>query len=94
LRFFAALGYPLRWEMMKMLVKHGPLCALRSAVMLRRDFDGVSKHLRVWSAGGVVKGLPGKDRRQIFSAPLRPINAKSPASTTASSSSTSAPPPT
>ena len=69
-RFFAALGNPLRWEMLKLLVKHGPLCASQLATMLKRDFDGVSKHLRVMRAAGVVRAVPGEDRRLLlFSVP-------------------------
>ncbi len=65
-RFFAALGNPLRWEMLKLMVKHGPLCATQLATMLKRDFDGVSKHLRVMRTAGVVRAIPGEDRRLLF----------------------------
>ena len=65
-RFFAALGNPLRWEMVKMLVKQGPMCATQVAAVLKRDFDGVSKHLRVLRQGGVVQSVPGQDRRLAF----------------------------
>lgn len=34
--------------------------------MLKRDFDGVSKHLRVLRSGGVVRSMTGKDRRLIY----------------------------
>ena len=65
-RFFAALGNPLRWEMVKMLVKQGPMCATQVATAMKRDFDGVSKHLRVLRQGGVVQSVPGEDRRLAF----------------------------
>lgn len=65
-RFFAALGNPLRWEMVKLLVKHGPMCATQVADLVQRDFDGVSKHLRVLREGGVVQSVPGEDRRLLF----------------------------
>ena len=65
-RFFAALGNPLRWEMLKLMMQHGPLCASQLATMLKRDFDGVSKHLRVMRTAGVVRATPGEDRRLLF----------------------------
>lgn len=65
-RFFAALGNPLRWEMVKMLVKQGPMCATQVATAMKRDFDGVSKHLRVLRQGGVVQSVPGTDRRLAY----------------------------
>jgi DNA-binding transcriptional ArsR family regulator len=64
--FFAALGNPLRWQMLKLMVQHGPLCASQMATMLKRDFDGVSKHLRVMRTAGVVRAIPGDDRRLLF----------------------------
>ena len=64
--FFAALGNPLRWQMLKLMVQHGPLCASQMATMLKRDFDGVSKHLRVMRRAGVVRAIPGDDRRLLF----------------------------
>lgn len=65
-RFFAALGNPLRWEMVKLLVKHGPMSATQVAGLLKRDFDGVSKHLRVLREAGVVRSVAGEDRRLVF----------------------------
>lgn len=32
----------------------------------KRDFDGVSKHLRVMRTAGVVRATPGEDRRLLF----------------------------
>lgn len=52
--------------MLKLMVKHGPLCASQLATMLKRDFDGVSKHLRVMRTAGVVRATPGEDRRLLF----------------------------
>ncbi len=52
--------------MVKLLVKQGPMCATQVAEVLKRDFDGVSKHLRVLREGGVVQSVPGEDRRLIF----------------------------
>lgn len=34
--------------------------------MLKRDFDGVSKHLRVMRTAGVVRVIQGEDRRVLF----------------------------
>lgn len=64
--FFAALGNPLRWEMVKLLAARGPMCATQVAELLKRDFDGVSKHLRVLREGGVVQSVAGEDRRLVF----------------------------
>lgn len=63
--FFAALGNPLRWDMLKHLMTR-PMTASEMATTLKRDFDGVSKHLRVLHRGGVVQTMHGKDRRHIF----------------------------
>jgi hypothetical protein len=52
--------------MVKLLVKQGPMCATQVAAVLKRDFDGVSKHLRVLRQGGVVQSVPGQDRRLAF----------------------------
>lgn len=64
--FFAALGNPLRWGMVKLILQRGPQTATDLAGVLKRDFDGISKHLRVLRAGGVVQAMNGKDRRQIY----------------------------
>ena len=37
------------------MVQHGPLCVSQLATMLKCDFDGVSKHLRVMRTAGVVR---------------------------------------
>ena len=65
-KFFAALGNPLRWMMVKLIMQRGPQTATDLAAVLKRNFDGVSKHLRVLRAGGVVQTMSGKDRRQIY----------------------------
>jgi DNA-binding transcriptional ArsR family regulator len=61
--FFAALGNPLRWQMVKLLRDGGAMSASQMAKLLSRDFDGVSKHLRVLRQAGVVRSQPGEDRR-------------------------------
>lgn len=63
--FFAALGNPLRWEMVKMLANGRAMSATEMAGILKRDFDGVSKHLRILRAAGVVRSQPGVDRRVL-----------------------------
>jgi len=42
------------------------MCATQVAELMQRDFDGVSKHLRVLRQGGVVQSVPGEDRRLLF----------------------------
>jgi predicted transcriptional regulator len=51
---FAALGNPLRWAIYQMLARGEALTASQAAGRLKRDFDGVSKHLRVMRSAGVV----------------------------------------
>lgn len=65
-KFFAALGNPLRWMMVKLIMQRGPQTATDLAALLKRDFDGISKHLRVLRAGGVVQAMSGQDRRLIY----------------------------
>lgn len=61
--FFAALGNPLRWEMVKMLSSGRAMSATEVAAALHRDFDGVSKHLRVLREAGVLRSRAGEDKR-------------------------------
>lgn len=63
--FFAALGNPLRWEMVKMLADGRAMSATEVARVLKRDFDGISKHLRVLRSAGVVRSRPGDDQRVV-----------------------------
>jgi DNA-binding transcriptional ArsR family regulator len=65
-KFFSALGNPLRWAMVKLIMQRGPQTATDLAALLKRDFDGISKHLRVLRAGGVVQAMSGQDRRLIY----------------------------
>lgn len=60
---FAALGNPLRWCIYQMLVDGRALSASEVAAVVKRDFDGVSKHLRVMRAAGVLASKRGEDRR-------------------------------
>ena len=61
--FFAALGNPIRWEMVRMMAGGRMICARDCAKALGREFDGVSKHLRLLRGAGVVWSKPAKDRR-------------------------------
>ena len=65
--FFAALSNPVRWHMVKMLVDGKAMSASQFATELKRDFDGLSKHLRVLRDAGVIRSQPGEDGRfQMF----------------------------
>lgn len=59
----AALGNPLRWQMVAMLASGAALSASEVATQLGRDFDGVSKHLRLLRTAGVLASRRGEDRR-------------------------------
>ena len=65
-RFFAALGNPLRWQMVRLLAERGPLAASHFARELHRDVDNLSKHLRVLQRGGVVRDMVWGDRRCVW----------------------------
>lgn len=60
---FFALGSDVRWAIIKMLADGKPRAAAEVAVALGRDFDGVSKHLRLMRECGVVSSRTGADRR-------------------------------
>ena len=60
---FAVLASPLRWQILQMLKSGETLTASQAAAAVRRDFDGVSKHLRVLREAGVLASQPGEDRR-------------------------------
>ena len=67
---FAALGSPIRWPIIELLADGTPRSATEVAAVLGRDFDGVSKHLRVMREARVVACEPGEDRRVLlFSIP-------------------------
>ncbi len=46
-----------------MLADGRAMSATDVAGILKRDFDGISKHLRILRAAGVVRSRPGEDRR-------------------------------
>lgn len=52
--------------MVKQIMERGPMCATQVAGLLKRDFDGVSKHLRVLREAGVVRSVAGEDKRLAF----------------------------
>ena len=50
----AALGHTVRWEAVKLMVQDGSVTAAHLAGLLGRDYDGVSKHLRILRAARVA----------------------------------------
>ena len=62
-RFFAALGNVQRWQMVRILADGRAMSATMVGKVLKRDFDMVSKHLRVLRRAGVVRSQRGEDRR-------------------------------
>ena len=67
---FEALGSKIRWPILLLLADGKPRTATDVASVLGRDFDGVSKHLRLLRAAGLVDWRVGEDRRLLlFSIP-------------------------
>jgi predicted transcriptional regulator len=64
--FFAVLGNPWRWKMVQILAGGEALSATDVASKLGRDFDGVSKHLRLMRETGVISSKRGEDQRYEF----------------------------
>ena len=64
--FFFALGSEVRWAIFQLLADGKPRRATDVAAVLKRDFDGVSKHLRLMREAGVVAVLVGEDRRYVW----------------------------
>ncbi|MGC3991216.1 MAG: winged helix-turn-helix domain-containing protein [Chthoniobacteraceae bacterium] len=64
--FFAALGGKVRWPIIQMLASGRPMSATEVASALHRDFDGVSKHLRILREAGVIASTTGDDRRMVL----------------------------
>lgn len=66
-RVCAALGSPVRWRAFELLAGGAFLTASQVAKALGRDFDGVSKHLRLMRSAGVIASKPAsQDRRFEF----------------------------
>jgi hypothetical protein len=64
--FFFALGSEVRWAMYELLADGTPRTATEVAAVLKREFDGVSKHLRLMREAGVLALAPCADRRFAF----------------------------
>lgn len=64
--FFFALGSDVRWAIFQLLADGKPRRATDLAAVLKRDFDGVSKHLRMMRQAGVVSVVAGEDRRYVW----------------------------
>jgi predicted transcriptional regulator len=61
--FFSALGNPMRWELVKIMATGKALSASEAAKAVGRDFDGVSKHLRILRRARVVASRRAEDGR-------------------------------
>ncbi len=59
----AALGNALRWEIFQMLADGSALHASAVAKRFDRDFDGISKHLRILRSAGLLKSRRAADKR-------------------------------
>ncbi|MCB1079040.1 MAG: helix-turn-helix transcriptional regulator, partial [Verrucomicrobiae bacterium] len=63
-RVLASLANPMRWQFVQLLADGRAWSASDVANRFDRDFDGVSKHLRVLRSAGVLASRRGIDRRQ------------------------------
>lgn len=63
---FAMLGSELRWQLLRLLASGTARTASDLAAEVGRDFDGVSKHLRLMREAGVLASQPGEDRRLTY----------------------------
>lgn len=61
--FFAALGNQVRWAAVKLMADGQEVSAIQVAKALGRDFDMVSKHLRILRRVGAVRWKRGEDER-------------------------------
>lgn len=64
--FFAALGSEVRWAIFALLADGTPRTSTQVAAVLQRDFDGVSKHMRLMREAGVLSAVNSSDRRFVF----------------------------
>ncbi len=53
----------MRWSIFQMLAGGRAMSASQVAAVVKRDFDGVSKHLRLMRTAGVLASKRGEDRR-------------------------------
>lgn len=63
---FSMLGSKTRWPILQLLADGKPRMATEVASALKRDFDGVSKHLRLMEEAGVLDWCSGEDRRMVL----------------------------
>lgn len=63
---FALLGNQTRWAILRILADGQARTATEMAAVLKRDFDGVSKQLRLLRQGGLVVAFAGEDRRFLY----------------------------
>jgi predicted transcriptional regulator len=63
---FFALGSEVRWKIFQLLSDGVPRPATAVAAELGREFDMISKHLRLMRAAGVVTVVSGTDRRHVL----------------------------
>ena len=68
---FFALGHAVRWQAVRMMANGEAVSASDVARSLGRDFDGVSKHLRVLREAGVAasKSAEHDGRLELFYIP-------------------------
>lgn len=63
---FFALGSDVRWPLLKLIANGEPYSVSEIAAALKRDMDGVGRHLRVLEAAGMVThGYGAEDRRRV-----------------------------
>ena len=63
---FALLGNKTRLAILRILLDGRPRTATDMAAALQRDFDGVSKQLRLLREGGLLVDFAGEDRRFLY----------------------------
>ena len=67
---FGALASEFRWAVLQYLAANQPMSASAVAGAFRRQFDSVSKHLRLMRDAGVLACETGEDRREaVYSIP-------------------------
>lgn len=62
-KVLAALGNKLRWQMFRMLADGTAMHSAEVAREFKRDFDGISKHLRILRSAGLLRSHRASDRR-------------------------------
>ena len=63
---FGALASEFRWAVLQWLATGQRRTASEVAAAFRREFDGVSKHLRLLRDAGVIASAVGEDRREAI----------------------------